>query len=72
MSSSRPAAGHSIYAARVLFLAVSDALRNTLGLAIVFFVVFPALAHGLLVYAAAQIASEREQNRRFREGLDDE
>jgi phage shock protein PspC (stress-responsive transcriptional regulator) len=56
----------------VLLLAVSDAVRNTLGLAIVFFVVFPALAHGLIVYAAAQIASEREQNRRFREGLDDE
>jgi hypothetical protein len=57
---------------RVDVLAISDALRNTLGLGIVFFVVFPALAHGLIVYAAAGIASEREQNRRYREGLDDQ
>ncbi len=53
-------------------LAMSLAWKNTLGLGIVFFVVFPALAHGLIVYAAAQVASEREQNRRYREGLDDE
>jgi len=55
----------------VSVLALSLAWKNTLGLAIVFFVVFPALAHGLIVFAAAQVASEREQNRRFREGLDD-
>lgn len=53
-------------------LALSLAWKNTLALVIVFFVVFPALAHGLIVYAAAQIASEREQNRRYREGLDEE
>jgi phage shock protein PspC (stress-responsive transcriptional regulator) len=56
----------------VLFLALSHAAKNTIALGVVFFVVFPALAHGLIVYAAAQIASEREQNRRYREGLDDE
>jgi hypothetical protein len=65
--------GAARYAAVVLsVLALSLAWKNTLGLGIVFFVAFPALAHGLLVYAGAQIASEREQNRRYREGLDDQ
>jgi len=53
-------------------LALSFAAKNTIALVVVFFVVFPALAHGLIVYAAAQIAAEREQNRRYREGLDGE
>jgi phage shock protein PspC (stress-responsive transcriptional regulator) len=56
----------------VLVLALDYAAKTTIALAVVFFVVFPALAHGLIVYAAAQVASEREQNRRYREGLDDE
>ncbi len=55
----------------VLTLALSMAWKNTLGLGIVFFVAFPALAHGLIAYAAAQVAAEREENRRYREGLDD-
>jgi hypothetical protein len=55
----------------VLFLALDYAAKTTIALAVVFFVVFPLLAHGLLAHAAAQIASEREENRRYREGLDD-
>jgi hypothetical protein len=60
------------YAPPVLLLALSHASKNTIAMIVVWFVAFPALAHGLIVYAAAQIASEREQNRRYREGLDDE
>jgi hypothetical protein len=56
----------------VLVLALSHAAKNTIAMIAVWFVAFPALAHGLIVYAAAQIAGEREQNRRYREGLDDE
>lgn len=52
-------------------LALSTATKYTIGLAVVFFVAFPLLAHGLIAYAAAQIASEREDNRMLREGLDD-
>lgn len=52
-------------------LALSQAAKYTIGLGVVFFVAFPALAHGLIGFAAAQIASEREENRRYREGLDE-
>jgi hypothetical protein len=52
-------------------LALSQAAKYTIGLAVVFFVAFPILAHGLIAFAAAQVASEREENRRFREGLDE-
>jgi hypothetical protein len=42
-----------------------SALQATLGLVIIFFVVFPALAHGLIVFAIAQVLGERAENREF-------
>ena len=42
-----------------------SALQATLGLVIVFFVVFPLLAHGLIGFAIAQVLGEREENREF-------
>ena len=40
-----------------------SALQATLGLVIIFFVVFPALAHGLIAFTIAQVLGEREANR---------
>jgi hypothetical protein len=40
-----------------------SALQATLGLVIVFFVVFPAIAHGLIAFIVAQVLGEREENR---------
>ena len=40
----------------------------TLGLVVVFFVVFPALAHGLIAFTIAQVLGEREENRELESG----
>jgi hypothetical protein len=48
-----------------------SALRATLGLAIVFFVVFPLLLHGLIGFAVAQSLAEREDNLEYLEGRED-
>jgi hypothetical protein len=53
-----------------LVLALS-AVRATLGLAIVFFVVFPLLLHGLIGFAVAQSLAEREENLEYLEGRED-
>ena len=45
-----------------------SALQATLGLVVVFFVVFPALAHGLIAFTIAQVLGEREENREFTSG----
>ncbi|MCW2997349.1 MAG: hypothetical protein JWN65_898 [Solirubrobacterales bacterium] len=47
------------------------ATKSTLGLVIVFFVAFPALAHVLIGVAVAQVIGERKANERYRERLDD-
>jgi hypothetical protein len=52
------------------FLALT-ALRATLGLAIVFFVVFPLLLHGLIGFAVAQSLGERRENLDYLEGRED-
>jgi hypothetical protein len=41
------------------------ALAATLGLVVVFFVVFPLIAHGLIAFAVAQVLGEREDNREY-------
>jgi hypothetical protein len=51
-------------------IAMSYAAKVTIALAVVFFVIFPALAQGLIAFAIGQVAGERAENRRFREGLD--
>ena len=45
-----------------------SALQATLGLVVVFFVVFPALAHGLIAFTIAQVLGEREENRELESG----
>ena len=42
--------------------ALDDAAKATIALVGVFGVLFPALATGLIVFAAAQAAAERQQN----------
>jgi hypothetical protein len=53
-------------------LAFGYATNVTIALIVIFGVVFPALAQGLIAFALAQTAGERAENRRYREGLDDE
>jgi hypothetical protein len=48
-------------------LAVVTATNATIALVVVFFVVFPLLAHGLIGFAAAQAMGEREENREYEE-----
>jgi hypothetical protein len=45
-----------------------SALQATLGLVVVFFVVFPLLAHGLIAFTIAQVLGERAENREFTAG----
>lgn len=42
-----------------------SALQATLGLVVVFFVVFPLLAHGLIAFTIAQVLGERAENQEF-------
>ena len=53
-----------------MLLAVSPGLDATLGLVGVFFVAFPLLVNGLVVYIAAQILGERSQNQAYARGDD--
>ena len=48
----------------MLILALT-AVKATIGLVVVFFVVFPILAQGLLAFAAAQALGERAENERW-------
>lgn len=45
------------------------AWSSTFGLVIVFFVLFPALAQGLIAFAIAQGFAERAENEEYRAGL---
>jgi hypothetical protein len=45
-----------------------SALQATLGLVVVFFVVFPLLLHGLIGFAVAQVLGERAENQEFKAG----
>ena len=51
-----------------LVLALSD-FKATFGLVVVFFVVFPALVTGLIVFAVGQALGERAENQEHAEGL---
>ena len=48
----------------MLILALT-ATKATIGLVVIFFVVFPILAQGLIAFAAAQAVGERAQNERY-------
>jgi hypothetical protein len=43
-------------------VALSDAWKASIALIAIFGVIFPALATGLIVFAIAQAAAEREEN----------
>ncbi|MCW3015920.1 MAG: hypothetical protein JWO02_3012 [Solirubrobacterales bacterium] len=47
------------------------ATKATIGLVVIFFVVFPALAHVLIGVAMAQVLGERDANERYRHRLED-
>ena len=47
-----------------MVLALSS-VSATLGLVVVFFVVFPILAQGLIAFAIAQALGERAENQRY-------
>ena len=44
-------------------------LEATLGLVVVFFVLFPILVQGLIGFAIVQILGERAENQEYRAGL---
>jgi phage shock protein PspC (stress-responsive transcriptional regulator) len=48
-------------------LALSD-VSATIGLILVFMVIFPALVQGILLFIAAQVMGERRQNQEYRPG----
>jgi len=49
-----------------------EASSATIGLVVVFFVAFPALAHVLIGFAVAQVLGEREANQKYAAGLTDD
>jgi hypothetical protein len=53
-----------------LVIALS-AFKATFGLVVVFFVIFPALLHGLIGFALAQTAGEHQDNLDLFEGGED-
>ncbi len=48
----------------MLLLALSDT-SATIGLVVIFMVIFPAVATGLIIFAVAQAMGERGENRRY-------
>lgn len=48
-----------------MVIALSVAAQMTIALAVVFFVVFPLIAQGLIVYAIAQVLGERQANEAY-------
>ena len=54
-----------------MYLALT-ATSATIGLAVVFFVVFPIIAQGLIAFAIAQVMGERAENERVRARLTDD
>lgn len=53
-------------------LLAMSALKATLGLVIIFFVLFPLLIHGLILFSGAQVAREHRENARYLDGVDDD
>ena len=47
-------------------IAMSDALRDTLGLVGIFFVLFPLIAQGLIAFAVAQGLGERAETEKLK------
>ena len=49
-----------------MIIAMSHALRDTLGLVLIFFVVFPLIAQGLIAFAVVQGLGERAENSKLK------
>ena len=49
---------------RVMVLALGS-VAATLGLVVVFFVIFPVLVQGLIAFAVAQVIGERGENQEY-------
>jgi hypothetical protein len=49
-----------------MVIAMSHALRDTLGLVLIFFVVFPLIAQGLIAFAVVQGLGERAENSKLK------
>ena len=47
------------------FLLALSSVRATLGLVLIFFVLFPLLVKGLIIFALAQAAGERMENQEY-------
>lgn len=56
------------YASPRMVIALSTASADV-GLIVVFFVIFPILAQGLIAFAIAQVFGERAENQRYAAGL---
>ena len=50
------------YRRRIMVFAISNAIKIDIGLIVIFFVVFPAIAQGLIAFAAAQAFAEKQEN----------
>jgi hypothetical protein len=50
--------------ASVMVIALSS-VAATIGLVVVFFVIFPVLVQGLIAFAIAQVLGERTENQRY-------
>jgi hypothetical protein len=53
------------------FVLALSAWKATFGLAVVFFVAFPLLLHGLIGFAVAQSLGERAENQEYLEARED-
>jgi Na+/pantothenate symporter len=51
--------------ARVMVPVALSSTAATLGLVVVFFIVFPVLVQGLIAFAVAQVLGERAENQEY-------
>ena len=49
-------------------IAIDAALEGTIGLVLIFFVIFPVLVQGLIAFAVVQALGERAENQRIAAG----
>lgn len=55
----------------MLSVLADAALSSTIALVVIFFVIFPVLAHGLIGLAVGVAFGERRENQRYARGEDD-
>jgi hypothetical protein len=47
-------------------LAISESLHGTVGLVLIFFIIFPLIAQGLIAFAVVQGLGERAENQKLK------